>query len=78
MSAIADVLGFLLEHLGLIEAIKNAIGCGCSKEALLKAIKEAEIAASDALMQAELGNAPTVPPPAPSFDPATALQEAAK
>lgn len=55
MSAIADVLGFLLEHLGLIEAIKNAVTCGCSKDEILKAIKAAEVAASDALMRQELG-----------------------
>ena len=51
---IGEVLSFLIEHLSLITAIKEAIDSGASNDSLLKAIRESQIAASDAIMHAEL------------------------
>ncbi len=45
---------FLVEHLGLLEALKDAIDGGTSKEELMKAIKASMVAASDAEMHREL------------------------
>lgn len=50
-----QALQFLLEHAGLIDAIKDAIDAGTSKEDLLRVIRESQIAASDAAMKEEIG-----------------------
>ena len=56
MSALADVLAFLLDHVNLIGAIQRALTSGTSKEDILKAIEQSAIATSDADMRIELGD----------------------
>lgn len=51
---IGEVLVFLLDHIALITALKDAIDSGASNASLLKAIRESQIVASDAAMHAEL------------------------
>lgn len=48
------VLMFLLEHLDLITAIKDALDGGASKADILKGIKASMVAVSDADMHIEL------------------------
>ncbi|MCL2724865.1 MAG: hypothetical protein FWD69_10560 [Polyangiaceae bacterium] len=52
---IVTVLETLLAHADLIVALVEAIEGGASKEKLMKAIKAEMVAASDAVMHAELG-----------------------
>lgn len=54
ITAIAAALEFLLKHIDLIEAIESAIESGASKESVLRAIRESQIAASDAAMHEAL------------------------
>jgi len=53
------ILAFLAEHVDLVEAIFDAITKGASKDSIKAAIKQAEIAASDATMREELNLPPT-------------------
>ncbi len=55
---IAAFLTFLLTHADLVNAIWEALDSGTSKEALLKAIRESQIAASEAMVEADLGPRP--------------------
>lgn len=55
ITTIAEIGSFLLEHADTIVAIKEAIGSGASKEDVLRAIRSSMVAASDALMDQELG-----------------------
>lgn len=48
------VLMFLLEHADLIEALRDALKGGATREELLKTIRASQVAASDALMREEL------------------------
>jgi hypothetical protein len=51
---LASVATFLLTHEDVILAVVEALEAGATKKALLIAIREAMVAASDARMRAEL------------------------
>jgi hypothetical protein len=55
MALIVPFLKFLLEHADLLNEMWQAINGGLSKEDLLKAIKEAQIKAADAVVDEALG-----------------------
>lgn len=56
--AIASFLRFLLAHMDLVEAIYDAVDGGMSKDDILKAIRDAQIAATKAAVEADLGPRP--------------------
>ncbi len=56
--AIAAFLAFLTEHMDLIMAVYDAVDGGTKKEDILKAIRQAQIDATDAAMKADLGPKP--------------------
>ncbi len=55
---IAAFLSFLLTHANLINAIWEAVDGGATNEQILKAIRSSMVAASDAVVEAELGPRP--------------------
>lgn len=54
MSALGDVLGFLLEHLDVIELLVSAINGGVKKDEIKAAIRRAQVEAADKQMHLEL------------------------
>lgn len=55
MSALAAVVGFLLEHEDTISEIVNALRAGATKDAIKAAIRRVAIDASDEALREELG-----------------------
>ena len=53
--AIAAFLAFLQEHMDLVMAVYDAVDGGMRKEDILKAIRKAQIEATDAAVKADLG-----------------------
>lgn len=49
---------FLLAHYDLINDIQEALAGGASKELIRKSIRDSMVAASDAVVEAELGPRP--------------------
>jgi hypothetical protein len=58
MAAILPFLSFLIEHLDLVNALYEAILGGATKEDMLKAIRDGQIAVADAAVLADLGPRP--------------------
>ena len=56
--AIAAFLAFLQQHMDLVMAVYDAVDGGMRKEDILKAIRQAQIDATDAAVQADLGPRP--------------------
>ena len=56
--AIAAFLAFLQEHMDLVMAVYDAVDGGMKKEDILKAIRQAQIDATDAAVKADLGPKP--------------------
>lgn len=56
--AIAAFLNFLTEHMDLVMAVYDAIDGGMQKDDILKAIRQAQIDATDAAVKADLGPKP--------------------
>lgn len=54
MNAIAAIFSFLLEHADLVAEIMDVISGGARKEDVIKAVRSAAVAASDAEMHREL------------------------
>ncbi len=58
--AFVSFLRFLIEHIDLVTAIYDAIDGGMSKEEVLAGIRKAQIAATDAAVEKDLGPRPAV------------------
>lgn len=54
LTGVAEVGTFLIEHEELLKAIAAALEAGATKEAILLAVRQAMVEASDARMRAEL------------------------
>lgn len=55
MSLFATIIAFLAEHVDLLEDVYDFLKSGGDKAVLKKAIRDAKVAASDAVVKEELG-----------------------
>lgn len=55
LTGLEAILAFLAANADVIRAVESALSAGTEKEAIMAAVKAAEIAASNRAMKAELG-----------------------
>lgn len=58
LTTVAEIGTFLAEHSDVIEAIREALGGGATKEQILLGIRASMVATSDAVVEAEIGPRP--------------------
>jgi hypothetical protein len=63
ITTLEEIAKFLLDHGDLISLLKTALESGVNKDDMVKTIKESMVAASDAVMEVELGLGSKLPSP---------------